>query len=599
MKKRAQIPDARTYTTLFRGFGWNIATKNREKLLAETLHIYHSMFADNSPVKPNIMHTNAVLKVCAFAGNMDALYGVASKLPARGNGAADTLTYYTILNAIRMSLNDSTRGGNEKTKAEVVRQGMKIWEEVRERWSSGDLLMSEDLICAMGRLLLLNGEQGADNVLSLVEQTMGVPRQVSMLGAPARYGVKNHKRLLDEDVQDGSSQPTTPPSSGDATLSNDLQPPSKSLFAPIPKLSKSSLVQPSRNTLSLVIEACIAMQVTSPAQAYWSLLTDPSSSERPNNYDVLPDIANYHSYLRLLRLQRASGLALSLVTEMQANTLPLFQSSETHTHHLAPQSKSETTTNLLSAKVFRIALSACVRDNKNPNAFNYATTILRIMNATLEDADARSLSSYFDVVTKCSASRDSPALLLEAKDTAISAWRNLRSLLNYAEPLPSSPSPSSPSSPPKPPRYDSQDAAADDGWARQTAARNSTRENVRAEVLEAGTRFLTIYSRILDIGREKLDREQLKRVGGERGSLNAFVQILRRGVKGRRKASDREGGKEEGRLVSRIKFREGGVKMEYKTPSRREDGDFVKSEVWSWKPEMGENRRGREVMKGS
>lgn len=59
------------------------------------------MFADNCPVKPNIIHTNAVLKVCALARDMDALWGVAAKLPTKGFGAPDNLTYTTILNAIR------------------------------------------------------------------------------------------------------------------------------------------------------------------------------------------------------------------------------------------------------------------------------------------------------------------------------------------------------------------------------------------------------------------------------------------------------------------------------------------------------------------
>ena len=180
MKKRAQAPDAYTFTILLRGLA-NVV--HYPSALERALSLYHSMYAPNSPVQPKIIHTNAVLKVCSRAGELDALWGVAARLPSHGRNAPDKATFTTILNAIgRIAQNSAHRDDlseEEKTdrQQKSVLQGRRIWVEVVERWRQGDIALDEELICSMGRLLVFSQvPKDIDDVLSLVEQTMGIRR---------------------------------------------------------------------------------------------------------------------------------------------------------------------------------------------------------------------------------------------------------------------------------------------------------------------------------------------------------------------------------------------------------------------------------------
>src|SRR5438034_2108631 len=97
MKKRGHKPDAHTYTIMLRGFVANI---RKPQAVQNALNVYNSMFAPNSAVAPNIIHTNAVINVCARGKDMDALWSVAGRLPENGPGAPDKWTFTTILNAL-------------------------------------------------------------------------------------------------------------------------------------------------------------------------------------------------------------------------------------------------------------------------------------------------------------------------------------------------------------------------------------------------------------------------------------------------------------------------------------------------------------------
>ncbi|KAL9096539.1 MAG: hypothetical protein Q9163_006433, partial [Psora crenata] len=332
MKKRAQTPDAYTFTTLFRGFSWNA---KYGLTLERALSIYHSMFADHSPVKPSVTHTNAVLKVCALTGDIDAMYGVAAKLPTHGKGAPDKLTFTIILNAIRNQAIQDSKGEKaseslQERQRRAVLQGRRMWEEIRDRWSHRDLGLDEELVCAMGRLLLIgHTEQDDDDILSLLEQTMGIPRQIPPLGHPSRRGAVRHAQALDK--LDGSGgdlaralldarEPAPSAAARDPARSTrrpangeeDEDPTAANPFAPLARLLPEEYrVRPGVNTLSLAIEACTALRLPRPAQDYWGLLTSP------DHYNITPDRQNYHVYLRLLRLQRASKLAMELVQDMK------------------------------------------------------------------------------------------------------------------------------------------------------------------------------------------------------------------------------------------------------------------------------------------
>ena len=325
MKKRAQLPDSYTFTILFRGLS---SYPHLSKTTSRALSIYQSMFAENSPVRPSIIHTNAVVNVCARAHDIDALIGIAADLPVHGSGAPNKLTYTIILNAIQSNaageydpqIASSRRYDSEKMERIVlaVQQGRRLWLEIKQRWMSGDLALDEDLVCAMGRLLLLGRKnQDLDDVLSLLEQTMGIPRQIARLDSPG----PRRAEAASGPEEDSELPPDSPANVELETLLSSPSPKSKlprspsDPFAPPssgPRLTQSA-VRPGRNTLSLVLEACIALKYVRGAQNYWGLLTSPDS-----HYSIVPDGENYHMYLRLLSVQRSSKLAVEFVDEMRS-----------------------------------------------------------------------------------------------------------------------------------------------------------------------------------------------------------------------------------------------------------------------------------------
>lgn len=464
MKKRAQQPDAHTFTTLFRGFAWHAKLPLSAP---RALSIYHSMYNENCPVKPNVIHTNAVLKVCALAGDIDGLLGVAAMLPSRGMGAPNNLTYTTILNAIRMaSWNDTKTQEHSPAKTErasqAVMQGRRLWEEIRDRWANGDLYIDEELVCAMGRILLISYEaQGWDDILSLVEQTMGIRRQAPRLGDPARARIL---RQMDTSLSHGEDiegnvdlQTLLPPPE---PSEDELSDPSTSAFAPLPggPPASQAAVRPGRNTLSLLVDACIRLNLVRPAQNYWGILTNPSGK-----YNITPDSENYHMYLRLLRVQRASRLAVELVEEMKGNQL------DTKVH---PQTKT-----------FRIALSCCNRDSNNPNALIHAAKLVRMMTDILPHPDARALSIYLELAMTTQRG-NWRALMGVIRGTELGV-RNLRSLLAYDI----------------------------KGQEKQKM------EDVMALV----KKLIGAFDMVLDLGREEMDQKETVRCREQRHILAAYI----------------------------------------------------------------------------
>ena len=498
MKKRAQQPDAHTFTTLFRGFAWHAKLPLSAP---RALSIYHSMYNENCPIKPNVIHTNAVLKVCALAGDIDGLLGVAAMLPSRGIGAPNNLTYTTILNAIRMaSWNDTKTQENSPAKTErasqAVMQGRRLWEEIRDRWASGDLYIDEELVCAMGRILLLGKEaQDWDDILSLIEQTMGIRRQAPRLGDPARARTLRQMEPLEsteEDVEGNVDLQTLLPPRDPSE--DELSDPTTSAFALLPggPPASQAAVRPGRNTLSLLIDTCIRLQLVRPAQNYWGILTNPSGK-----YNIIPDSENYHMYLRLLRVQRASRLAVELLEEMRGNRLD--------------------TKVTLQTKTFRIALSCCVRDMKNPNSLTNAAKLVRMMTDTLPHPDARALSMYLELAT--STQRGNwRALMGVIRGTELGV-RNLRSLLAY-------------------------DLKAQE-------------KQKTEDVMVLVKKLIGAYDMVLDLGREEMDQKESVRCKEQRHILAAYVTKNKNLEKARERRKkdeqrervgsfDEEGGDEEG-----------------------------------------------------
>lgn len=416
MKKRAQLPDAYTFTILFRGLCGSYPS-HLLRSTARALSIYQSMFAENSPVRPSIIHTNAVLKVCARAHDIDAILSIAAELPVRGSRAPDKVTYTTILNAIQSKASGevesqkATSRKDEWTMDQIpraIQQGRRLWADIRQRWLSGDLSLDEELVCAMGRLLLLSDEC-QDDVLSLLKQTMGIPRQIARAASPAlRKATKARQRKGDAELPPGS------PANVELETSRSLRKEEDNSSAPpsdpFPPLSSAapptrSAVRPGPNTLSLVIDACLRLGYIRAAQKYWSLLTSPGGQYRIN-----PDHDNYHMYLRLLRLRRSSKLAVELVDDLRSGNLT-------------------DKVGYVQAKTFRIALACCVRDNRNRNSIVHAAKLIRMMMDTLTHPDAKALSLYLKAALR-QEPQDWRVIMGVIRGSEL-GLRNLRSLIVY------------------------------------------------------------------------------------------------------------------------------------------------------------------------
>ena len=365
MKKRAQFPDSYTYTILLRGLSINAHSSG---VLEKALSVYHSLYAPNSRVEPSIIHTNAALRVCARAQDMDALWGIAAKIPEQGPAAANATTYNTIINAIRQNMllsapRDESEEEAAARKERSIIEARRLWEDIAGKWRNADLVIDEELVCSMGRLLLLGARpQDWDDVLSLIEQTMDVPRLVPRLGTPQRKeagfpqlrapNVPDEYKFADDHLAPG--QP--------ATRGEEFLPFTGSLA------KRLAFVKPGNNTLSLVQEACQKIAAPKAAQQYWDLLADPAT------YGLEADLNNLNQRLRVLRQNRSSAAAVEL---LQKDILE---------KGLRP-----------APGTFRIAMSTCVRDKNNHNSLKHASQILNSMTQTFEDVDVKTVGMYADL----------------------------------------------------------------------------------------------------------------------------------------------------------------------------------------------------------
>lgn len=356
MKKRGHKPDAHTYTILLRGFSQNTKRPNAVK---DAVGVYNSIFAANSAVKPNTIHTNAVINACARGGDMDSLWQVAGRLPERGPGAPDKWTFTTILNAIAedarrraaallmkdLSGDDAAR---EKVFEQAIQDGRNLWRDVITRWHKADLIVDESLVCAMGRLLLLSPEKRDwEDIFALVGQTMNVYR-------PQAAGQRPH-------MESGAESSHSASSAANNNLVALSRQQAQSTGNPVPAnrdVTQSVYAVPGNNTLSMLIEASTLARQTHVGKAYWDVLTSANGLFR-----VMPDVQNITAYLRLLRVSRASKAALELLRQSW------------------PESVQK---NLYRRGTFVIAMSTCVRDKNNPNVFNTASSIVDLMQDKLD-----------------------------------------------------------------------------------------------------------------------------------------------------------------------------------------------------------------------
>ncbi|KAI0447985.1 hypothetical protein F4803DRAFT_495941 [Xylaria telfairii] len=337
MKKRAQLPNARTFTIIFRG----CAKSDHPKLaLGEAFKLYQNMLSGGR-IKPNIIHLNAILQVCAKVGDLDSMFTIldSSDDPLR---SPNNLTYTTIFNAMRMRVDKAPAGEDagarlgeeemQKEKEKTIRRAKTIWEEVISRWRAGSIIIDEELVCAMGRILLMGGYRDIDAIESLVEQTMMVSRA-------------DNKGLLGRE----------------GTESSAMAAPQSAIKAPGAPASPRPL--PGNNSLSLILEALEKTRKTTKAAKYWNVFT--------LHYHVVPDAENWTRVLRVYHCGKNSGRAATAVQSMPSD--------------------------MITSKHLRIAMGVCLRDNLNKLALDNATTILKIIGPNPSISDVRALRLYLQV----------------------------------------------------------------------------------------------------------------------------------------------------------------------------------------------------------
>jgi hypothetical protein len=370
----------------------------------DAIKVYDSMFRPESNIKPSIIHSNAIINCLGRALNMDALWSVAGRLPEGGPGSADKWTYTTILNtmqacAVRDAAQLEETDGDQEAAARLVQSAIaesrKLWEDIISRWRCGDINIDQTLVCAMGRLLLLGQKRDWDDIFSLVEQTMLVPRVKSpILDRQSQENDELEKALALPlpDKDDGSSGLPLPHeedgSSGleqlELAVADEAAPRVKNEFAVVdlsgrlPRRMNNNGGVPSpyanvgNNALSLLLEAAIKLRAIPVGKTYWERLTKATDDKAV----VMPDEDNLHSYLRLLRLSRSSKEICDVLRQ------PVSAALEGVWYRRG---------------TFVIAMSTCARDFKNPNVFSHASAILDLMQAKLAQPDLKVMRMYLSL----------------------------------------------------------------------------------------------------------------------------------------------------------------------------------------------------------
>lgn len=349
MKKRGHKPDSHTFTIMLRGYRNNVKKPN---IVQRAVSVYDSIFAANSAVTPTTIHTNAILSVCARAHDTDSLWNIAGRLPERGPGAPDHVTFTTILQglnseaqkrAMEMGAREGPTFDPQPIFDGLIEDARKVWIDVTARWRKGELFIDEELVCAMGRLLMLSDKATTQrDVLNLVHQTMNLPK---MPGLP------------DVDSQD----PALDMAEADTLRPSTVDVPARLTPTQLKEASSSVHTVPGNNTLSMLVETATALRELRLGKYYWDLLTSETGP-----YQIVPDHQNITAYLRLLRVSRASSTVLDVLRQPRAEEVDF---------------------KLKTRGTFVIAMSTCLRDKRNPNVFETASRIMDMMQASTEDFD--------------------------------------------------------------------------------------------------------------------------------------------------------------------------------------------------------------------
>ncbi|PGH27061.1 hypothetical protein AJ80_01247 [Polytolypa hystricis UAMH7299] len=358
MKKRGRKPNAQTYTVMLNGY----AQSPSPSAVRAAMSLYESLDSDAN-TKASVIHTNALLTVCSRKNDMDALWEIAGGLAETGPNAPDARTYTILLNAIRMSAENEVSRYDEKSQDDgimevrvaAVEEGKQLWADIVRRWKAEELTLDQPLVSAMGRLLISPGRPSdCNDVLALINQATGADFDF----ANHLMGRLDSVRASKEGRQNGDVPAT------------ESTPATSNVFEPIVMHGgkKPQFVEPTNDELSLLMDAFTRGRA-SIGRKLWNALTG-------EKFNIEPDSESFHQYLRFLRVNRASNYSLRVIRDQ-----------------MAPSKQT------LSDKTFIIAMSTCLRDRKNRNAFGTAAELLEFMLAKLQRSHPTVLEMYLELVS--------------------------------------------------------------------------------------------------------------------------------------------------------------------------------------------------------
>lgn len=393
MKKRAQLPNAQTYTIIFRGCA---ESKHPLQAVNEAFKIYNAMLA-SSRLKPNQIHLNAMLELCARAQDIETLFVVLRS--ANGQRAPNNLTYTIILNALRYQRSNQINPNEDEKEqkaavaasiATTISRSKLVWDEVITRWKKGEIVMDEELMCAMGRILLLGGAAETDSVLAMVGEVLGIVNlldgepglinpsaQKTARSKTAAKSTEPKRQQLIERAEQFEEFDKAEDFDSSQLKDTGHAPPTTTPKPNIPTGPMAMAKMAGNNTLSLVMRALAQAKRTKLAARYWDYFLQA--------HDIVPDRRNYRDYIDCLSTGAASGKAARVLVSMP-NTIA-------------------------DGNLYRRGLLLCHWDKYNENTFENATLIHNAMVKKLRVPDTRCMKLYLEV--------------------AVSSYRNFEDKENY------------------------------------------------------------------------------------------------------------------------------------------------------------------------
>ncbi|KAK4226077.1 hypothetical protein QBC38DRAFT_481447 [Podospora fimiseda] len=371
MKKRGQQPNAKTYTIIFKGCSESIHPK---VAVAQATKLYHALLRKTvkSAFEPNTYHLNAVLGVCARAQDLESLFSILATADTR-HRAPDSRTFTIVLNALRYqvtSIEPKMGQFTEIEKANLAQESISkaqtLWTDVLTLWRSGKLLMDEQLVVAMGQVLVLGTWKDNEKVFQLLQQVMQVPdpdRITRRLARLTKQMAIELKAGAEGEAENGAEKAVEERAEEDDLdyQSEHVQQEQTGEFgAGVLAEQVEQFPHPGNKTLSLVLKALENTKKTSLAPKYWKHFKYA--------YKVIPDLENYSAYLLCLRRGHASTQAASVIEGMPKE--------------------------FLSNVTFRIGLKTCIDDRLNSKSFAAACKILEIMRRMMRYPDGISMRLF-------------------------------------------------------------------------------------------------------------------------------------------------------------------------------------------------------------